>query len=164
VIAAQNDDLLWEAHFESKEKADDLATLLASVHVVPEEQILQVSAEDLLLLLLLVLVCHLLEHMEEVTVLAMDVAEYLNRCLEQKEWFLLFENFLSFLQKEVDDFLWQVNKWYILRVLSLVVHYFIVKVVDDNIHNKFQLVLHICLGDLLETLLELLTPYLLDVE
>ena len=82
VVAAQDNDLLGEADLEREKEANDLATLLTSVDVVSEEQVTKAPAEDLILLVLLVLIGHLLEHMEQITVLTVDVAEDLNRCFE----------------------------------------------------------------------------------
>ena len=43
----------------------------------------------------------------------------------------------------VDDFLGQVNEWYVFRILSFVINNFIVQVVDNDVHYKFLLVSHI---------------------
>ena len=74
--------MLGEANLESKKKANDFATLLASVDVVTKEEVTQVSAQDLVLLVELVLVRHLLEHVQQVAVLTVNVAEDLDRRLK----------------------------------------------------------------------------------
>jgi len=37
VVASQNNDLSWVSHLKGEKKADDLATLLATVYVVSHE-------------------------------------------------------------------------------------------------------------------------------
>lgn len=74
--------MLGEANLESKKKANDFATLLASVDVVTKEEVTQVSAQDLILLVELVLVRHLLEHVQQVAVLTVNVAKDLDRRLK----------------------------------------------------------------------------------
>lgn len=97
VVAAQDDDLLREADLEREKEANDFATLLASVDIVAQEQVTQIATQNLILLVLLVLVRHLLEHVEEVAVLAVDVAEDLHRRFELQEWLLILEYFLDLL-------------------------------------------------------------------
>lgn len=96
--------------------------------------------------------------------MTVDVAKDLDRGLELKQRLLVLENFLGFLQQIIYDLLWQIYKWHILWILSLVIYNFIVEVVDDDIHDELLLVKHIGLGDLEKTLLELLAPYFLDVK
>ena len=62
VVAAEDNDLLGVADFEGEEEANNFATLLASVDVVAHEEVLALLGEDALLLLLLVLLAHFLEH------------------------------------------------------------------------------------------------------
>ena len=64
MIATQHDDLVWEASFKSEKETDDLAALLASIHVVTQEQISKIPVQNLILLVLLILVGHLFKHME----------------------------------------------------------------------------------------------------
>jgi hypothetical protein len=97
VVTAKDDDLLWESYLQGEKQADDLTALLAAVHVIAEEQVLEIATQDLLLLLLLVLICHFFEHMKQVAVLSVDVAKDLNRCLEVQKWLLVLEYFLRLL-------------------------------------------------------------------
>lgn len=164
VVAAQHDYLFWEANLESKKEADDLAALLTSVDVITEEEVTQVSTQNLILLVLLVFICHFFEHVQQVAVLAVYVTEDLHRRLEHQQWLLVLEYFLDLLEKVLDDLLGQVDEWYILWILSLVINNFVVKVVDNDIGNEFLLVRHIGLRDHLKGLFELFAPNFLDVE
>ena len=46
VVAPQQDDLTWIPHFESEKEADDLAALLAAVHVISQEKISLIFRND----------------------------------------------------------------------------------------------------------------------
>lgn len=83
VVASQNNDLSWVSHLKGEKKTDDLATLLATVHVVSHEQVAGRFRDDLITLLFaLILFRHLLEHVEKIRVLPMDIAKNLYGCLE----------------------------------------------------------------------------------
>ena len=85
VVTAENDDLFWESSFKSKEKANDFTALLASVDVVTQEEISQVSAQYLILLILLVFIGHFLEHMKKIAVLAVNITKNFDWCLKLLE-------------------------------------------------------------------------------
>ena len=78
----------------------------------------------------------------------MDVAKDLDWSLELEQRLLIFELFLSFLKQVVNYFLWQVHKRNVLWVFFLVVNYFIVEVIDDDIHYELLLIGHVGLGNL----------------
>ena len=98
VIATKDYYLFWEAYFQGKKQTDDFATLLTSVDVITEEQITQISTENLILLFRLVLVCHLFKHVKQVTVLSVDVTKDLDRCFKLDEWLLVLENVCNLLE------------------------------------------------------------------
>ena len=136
MVTAQYDHLFWEAHLEREQQTDHLTGLFSSVHVVTQEEVAQVATEDLVLLILLVFVSHFFEHVQQVAVLAVDVTEDLDGCFKLKEWLFIFKYFLYLFQQVINYLLWQVDEWYVLRILSLVVHDFIVQVEDNNVHNE----------------------------
>ena len=83
MVASQNNDLSWVSHLKGEKKTDDLATLLATVHVVSHEHVAGRFRDDLITLLFaLILFRHLLEHVEKIRVLPMDIAKNLYGCLE----------------------------------------------------------------------------------
>lgn len=82
MVASENDDLLGIPNFKSEKKANDFATLLASVDIVPHKEVLGVSANNHILLLLLILVTHLFKHMQQIGVLTVDVPEYFHGSFE----------------------------------------------------------------------------------
>lgn len=164
VVATEDNHLFWETALQREKQADYLTALLATVHVVTKEEILQISAQNLFLLLLLVLVSHLLEHVKEVAVLTVDVAEDLDGSLELEKWLLVLENLLRLLKQIVDNLLWQIDEWHIFRVLLFVVHYFIIQIEDNHIHYELLFVSKISFGYLLKTFFELFAPYFLDVQ
>lgn len=66
VVASEDDHLMREADFEGQEQADDLATLLATVDVVSHEEVPALLRNNIVTLISLVLVTHLLEHVQEI--------------------------------------------------------------------------------------------------
>jgi hypothetical protein len=96
VVTAENDDLFWESSFESEEKANDFTALLTSVHVVTQEEISQVSAQYLILLILLVFIGHFFEHMKKIAVLTVNITKNFDWCLELQQWLFIFKYFLNF--------------------------------------------------------------------
>jgi len=66
VVSSKNNYLVGIPHLERQQKANDLATLLASIYIVAHEQILcrLVHRYNSVLLILLVLIAHLLEHVQ----------------------------------------------------------------------------------------------------
>mmetsp|Transcript_9426 Transcript_9426/g.28457 ORF Transcript_9426/g.28457 Transcript_9426/m.28457 type:complete len:231 (+) Transcript_9426:1609-2301(+) len=99
VIATQNKEVFWVAHFERQEQADGLYALLSSIYVVPHEQV----------------VCRrrkaaILEEPQQIVVLAMDVPAYLDWGLQLQQSVLFHEN-LSGLHTQLSHlFFPQVNK------------------------------------------------------
>lgn len=102
--------------------------------------------------------------MKKITELAVNIPEYLDRSLKLKQRPLVFKYFLDLLEQKVDNLLREVDERHIFWVFSLVIDYFIIEVVDDDIHDEFHLINHVSFGDLLDSLLELLTPDFLDVD
>ena len=56
MVTSEDHNLSWISHLQGEEEADDLAALLASIHVVAHEEVTGRLADDLIVLLLLVLV------------------------------------------------------------------------------------------------------------
>lgn len=164
MVSSEHDHLLRKPNFEGEQEADDFTALLASINVVAEEQVLEISAENLVLLVLLILVSHLLEHVQQITILAVDVSENLDGRLELKERLLFLENAGDLLEQEADDLLGQVYEWHVLGVLPLVVHNFVVQVVNNHVHDEVAFIHHVRLRNLLDGFIKLLAPYFLDIE
>lgn len=83
VVASQDDYLPWESDLQSVKKADDLTRLLATVYVIAHEEVAGLHRDDFVALeLVLVLLLHLFEHVQQVGVLPVDVAEDLDRCFK----------------------------------------------------------------------------------
>lgn len=97
VVASQDDNLVRVFDLQGEKEADDLTALLSSVDIVAHEQVSRRLGDDLVTLLLLVLVCHLLEHVEQIGVLTVDIAENFHWRLELDKSFLVLENLLNFL-------------------------------------------------------------------
>ena len=138
--------------------------MLSSVHIVAEEKVAEVPAQNLILLVLLVLVRHLLEHVQQIAELSVNISENLHRRLELKQRLLILKYFLNLLQQVINNFLRQIHEWDVLRVLPLVSDDLVVEIVDNDVHDEPLLVLHVRLCDLRQGLLELLAPYFLDVQ
>jgi hypothetical protein len=118
----------------------------------------------LIALLLLVFVRHFLEHVQQIRVLPVDVSKNFDRCLELEERFFIFENFLSLLNQKLDHFDWQVDEGYRLGIFLSIVHNVVVQVINEDIHDKGDLVIHVLLGDACNGLFELTAPLFLDVK
>ena len=73
----------------------------------------------------------------------MNVTEYLDRSLKLQQRLLVLEYFLYFLEQKVDDFLRQIDERHIFGVLPFIVNNFVVEVVDNDVHDEFDLVDHI---------------------
>lgn len=73
----------------------------------------------------------------------MNVTEYLDRSLKLQQRFLIFKHFLYLLKQKVDDLLWQIYEWHIFGILSFIVDNFVVEVVDNDVHDEFDLILQI---------------------
>jgi hypothetical protein len=164
VVASEDDNLSWVSNLECEEKADDLATLFASVDVVTHEQVTGRLADDLIVLLLLVLVRHLLEHVQQIRILAVDVSENFDRGLKLIERLFILEHFLSLLDEELDHLNWEVDERDRLGILLSIMDNLVVEVVNEDVHDEGHLIIHILLGDVGNGLLELLAPLLLDVQ
>ena len=82
MISSQKNDLLRESHFQGKQEANYLTTLHTSINIIPEEEVPRVLTNNKIVLLRFIFVAHFFEHVEQVCVLAMNVTEYLNGCLE----------------------------------------------------------------------------------
>ena len=66
VITSEDDDRVWEANLQSQQEADYLTALLATVDIVSHEEVAGVFGDNVVLLFGLVLVAHLLEHVDQV--------------------------------------------------------------------------------------------------
>ena len=73
----------------------------------------------------------------------MNVTEYLHRRLKLQQRLLVLKYFLYFLQQIVDDFLRQIDERHIFRVLPFIIYNFVVQIVDNDVHDEFNLVRHI---------------------
>ena len=84
VVSSKNNYLIGVPDFERKQQANDLARLLSSIYIVAHEQILcrLVHRYNSVLLVLLVLIAHLFEHVQQISVLSVDVSKYLDRCFK----------------------------------------------------------------------------------
>lgn len=82
VIASQNYYLSRVSDLESEEETNYFTTLLTSVDVVAHEQVSGVFGNYVVLLFGLVFVSHFFEHVQQVGVLPVDVAEDFYRSLE----------------------------------------------------------------------------------
>lgn len=71
----------------------------------------------------------------------MNVTEYLDRSLKLQQRFLIFKYFLYLLEQKVNDLLWQIDEWHIFGILSFIVDNFVVEVVDNDVHDEFDLIL-----------------------
>ena len=91
VVASEDDHLLGVPHLECEEQADDFAALLTSVDIVAHEKVTCILGYNVVVLLLLVLIAHFLEHVEEVRVLAVDVTKDLDWGFKLNQGFLVFE-------------------------------------------------------------------------
>lgn len=143
MISSQHDDLIGEAGLECEEKTDDLATLLTSVYVITEEQISKIPAQNLILLVLLILVGHFFKHMKQIAVLAVNITEYLDWGLKLQQRFFIFEYFLYLLEQKVDNLLRQIDERHIFGILAFIVNNLVVEVVDNDVHNELHLIYHI---------------------
>jgi len=117
--------------------------LLASVDVIAEEQISEISAQNLILLVLLILVGHFFKHVEQIAVLTMNITEYLDRSFKLKQRLLVLEHFLHLLKQKVNDLLGQIDERNIFGIFSFVIDNFVVEVIDNDVHNEFDLIDHI---------------------
>jgi len=164
VISTQHNNLAGVSDLQGEEQADDLTALLSSVDVVAHEQVFGLLGDDVVVLVLLVLITHFLEHVEQICVLAVDVSEYFHWSFKLDNWFLIFEDFLRFFDKELDHFVWEVDEWHTLWVLRPVSDNVVVKVVNDYVHDKRDLISQVLLWNLLQSFFELLSPLFLNVE
>ena len=82
MVSSQNNYLLGISYFQREEEAYDLTALFSSIYIISQEEVLRVLGNDKTILLLLILVAHLLEHVDQVIILAVNVAKYFYRCLE----------------------------------------------------------------------------------
>lgn len=165
VIASQDNDLLGESYLQCEQKANDLARLFSSVDVISHEKVLGVAQRDNpLLLILLILVAHLLEHVQQVSVLTMNIPEYFHWCFESDEGFFILEFLLHFLDEELDYLNREVNEGHCFGVLLLVVDDVIIEVVNDHVHDEGDLIIQVLLGYTIQPLLKLLAPLFLDVQ
>jgi hypothetical protein len=92
-----------EAHFESEEQANNLATLLASVDVVSQKEVLSLLRKNVVLLLLLVFVTHLFEHVQQVAILPMDISKDFHRRFKLNQRPLILKALLSLLNQKLND-------------------------------------------------------------
>ena len=165
VVATQDDDLSWEAHLQGVQQTNDFAGLLASIYVITHEQVPSLHGDDAITLeLVFVLLLHLLEHVEQVGVLAVDVAEDFYWSLKSDKSLLFLEYSSDPLDQKLDHLAWQVNNRYILRVLGLIIDDVIIQVVNDDVHDKHSLLVHQFLGNGLGGFLELAAPLFTNFE
>ena len=82
MVSSQNNYLLWISYFQGEEEAYDLTALFSSIYIITHEEVLSALGNDIITLLLLILFAHLLEHVEQVRILAVYITKYFYRCLE----------------------------------------------------------------------------------
>ena len=104
MVSSQNNDLLRKSNFHGEEEADDFTALFATVDVVTQKQVPHLLHNKLVTLLMFVLISHLFEHMQQISILTMDITEYLYWCFKLHQSFLLFEHLLGLLDQELDYF------------------------------------------------------------
>lgn len=112
MVAPEDDYLVWVSYFKGEEKADDFATLLASIDIIAHEQILSrgIYRNNPVLLVLLVLVAHFLEHVQQICELAVNIPKYFDWGFKGNKRLLVLKYFLNLLDKEFDHLRRQVHE------------------------------------------------------
>jgi hypothetical protein len=94
----------------------------------------------------------------------MDVSEQFYRGLKSYESSLFFKLLLGFLDKKLNNFDRQVYEWNVFRIPLFVLHDVIVQIVNDYVHDKRHLIVHVLFWNTLKALSELTSPFLWDVQ
>ena len=76
----------------------------------------------------------------------MYITKDLNRSFKLYQSTFVLENLLHLFDKKVNDFDWKVNKWYGLWIFSLILHYVIIEVINDDIHDENDFIRQLFLG------------------
>ena len=94
----------------------------------------------------------------------MDISKQFDRSFESYKSSLIFKLLLGLFYKKLNYFDWQVHERNVLGVLLFVLYDVIVQVVDDYVHDKGKLVVHVFFRNTLKALSELTAPFLWDVQ
>lgn len=164
MVSSQDDHRFRITHLKGQQQAHHLTTLLAPVNVVTHEKVSCVFGKDVVVLLVFVLVCHFLEHIDEVTVLAMDVTEYLNWCFKLHKWLFVLKTLLSPFYEGLNHLNWKVNEGHTLWVLGPISDDIVVQIVNDRVHEEHGFLLQILFSDVTRAFFELLAPLFLDIQ
>jgi len=98
VVSTENEEVLWVLDLVGEEEADGLETLLATVDIVPEEEVIRLGRE-----------AAVLEEAQKVVVLPVNVSANLDGGLKLEEDGLADENLTGLGAQELDFVLGQVH-------------------------------------------------------
>lgn len=93
----------------------------------------------------------------------MDISKNFDRGFKLVEWLFVLKDFLDLLDEELNHFIGEVDEGDRLGVLLPIVNDLIVEVVNEDVHDESDLVIHVLFGDVGYSLLKLLAPLLLNV-
>jgi hypothetical protein len=93
-----------------------------------------------------------------------DISENFDGGLELDKWFFLFKYFLHFFNQEFNHFNWKVDEWHRLWILLPIENNVVIKVVNHDVYNEIDFILHIFFGNRRHALLEIETPLFLHVQ
>ena len=77
----------------------------------------------------------------------MDISKNFDGGLELNEWLLLFKLFMDFFNQEFNHFYWEVDEWDRFGVLLPIENNVVIKIVNHDIYDKINFIMHIFFGN-----------------
>ena len=113
---------------------------------------------------MLVLVSHLFEYIQEISVLPVNVPEYFYWCFELNKGLFVLKYSLDLFNEKLNYLDRQIDERDVLGVLLLVQNDVVVQIIDDYVDDECELILHFSFWNSCQPFSELSAPFFINVE